>query len=155
EFVTFHQAYGYEEFVEGIRPVLDRGAAAEVRYELHDGVFKRIALRAAAEGLRLEATQPEFDELWDMLLSELGEEDGRVVKSRSVKTYWLEMNARGIIVVRGCAVDNDGNATPLAEAHQTASKENALLYWKHRAELGSEPDKLTYEKTTALFAREK
>ncbi|MXY20047.1 MAG: AAA domain-containing protein, partial [Dehalococcoidia bacterium] len=45
EFVTFHQSYGYEEFVEGLRPVLgDTGD--NVRYEMHEGVFKRIALRA-------------------------------------------------------------------------------------------------------------
>ena len=48
EFVTFHQAYGYEEFLEGLRPVLDGGDGKDVHYELHDGVFKRIALRAAA-----------------------------------------------------------------------------------------------------------
>ncbi len=51
EFVTFHQSYGYEEFVEGLRPVLDEDEGNDVRYQLHDGVFKRIALRAAAEGL--------------------------------------------------------------------------------------------------------
>ena len=45
EFVTFHQSYGYEEFVEGLRPVLgDTGD--NVRYKMHEGVFKRIALRA-------------------------------------------------------------------------------------------------------------
>lgn len=54
EFVTFHQAYGYEEFVEGIRPVLGQDAKQEVRYEVHAGAFKRIALRAMAEGLRGE-----------------------------------------------------------------------------------------------------
>lgn len=54
EFVTFHQAYGYEEFVEGIRPVLATDATGDVRYELHPGVFKRIALLAAADGLRSE-----------------------------------------------------------------------------------------------------
>ena len=46
EFVTFHQSYGYEEFVEGLRPVLDEDEGGDVRYELHDGIFKRIALRA-------------------------------------------------------------------------------------------------------------
>ena len=51
EMVTFHPSYGYEEFVEGLRPVLHADAGGEVRYELHPGVFKRIALRAAAEGL--------------------------------------------------------------------------------------------------------
>lgn len=51
EFVTFHQSYGYEEFVEGLRPVLGAGESKDVRYELHDGIFKRIAMRAAADGL--------------------------------------------------------------------------------------------------------
>ena len=50
EFVTFHQAYGYEEFVEGIRPVLDQAVDAQVRYEIHDGVFKRH--RPACSGRR-------------------------------------------------------------------------------------------------------
>lgn len=55
EFVTFHQSYGYEEFVEGLRPVITkRGkkrvadtetAAAsdgEVRYEIKQGAFLRL-----------------------------------------------------------------------------------------------------------------
>ena len=45
ELVTFHQNYDYEDFIEGIRPALnDRG---DIRYELHDGIFKRIAKRAS------------------------------------------------------------------------------------------------------------
>ena len=42
-FVTFHQNFAYEDFVEGIRPVLDK---ADLRYELRDGIFKRIAKAA-------------------------------------------------------------------------------------------------------------
>ena len=45
EFVTFHQSYGYEEFIEGLRPIL-KDDNQEIRYELHDGIFKRVALRA-------------------------------------------------------------------------------------------------------------
>jgi hypothetical protein len=42
-FVTFHQSYGYEEFVEGLRPILDtEDVAGEVRYEIRDGVFKKL-----------------------------------------------------------------------------------------------------------------
>jgi|GEM_PF-1824972 len=59
ELVTFHQAYGYEEFVEGIRPVLGQGADEGVRYELHEGVFKSIAMRAAAAGLKDDADSPD------------------------------------------------------------------------------------------------
>lgn len=57
EFVTFHQAYGYEEFVEGIRPVLNKNTDDQVHYEIHAGVFKRIALRAASEGLFTDKTE--------------------------------------------------------------------------------------------------
>ena len=45
EFVTFHQNYTYEDFIEGIRPVVDKGTK-ELRYELRDGIFKQIAERA-------------------------------------------------------------------------------------------------------------
>jgi len=46
-FVTFHQSYGYEEFVEGLRPVLDGGSeAGEIQYEIRSGVFKDLCRRA-------------------------------------------------------------------------------------------------------------
>ena len=47
EFVTFHQSFGYEEFVEGIRPLLgEDGQAQELLYEIKDGVFKHICSNA-------------------------------------------------------------------------------------------------------------
>lgn len=48
EFVTFHQAYSYEDFVEGIRPELDE-ESGELSYSPQDGVFRRICQRAAAD----------------------------------------------------------------------------------------------------------
>jgi hypothetical protein len=47
EFVTFHQSYSYEDFVEGLRPVSDAGG--NVRYEVKDGIFKRLCRRALAD----------------------------------------------------------------------------------------------------------
>lgn len=45
--VTFHQSYGYEEFVEGLRPVLgDDADGGEVRYEIRSGAFKELCRRA-------------------------------------------------------------------------------------------------------------
>lgn len=49
-FVTFHQSYGYEEFVEGLRPVLDGDAeSGEIQYEIRSGVFKDLCRRAWSE----------------------------------------------------------------------------------------------------------
>lgn len=47
-FITFHQSYGYEEFVEGIKPVVDseQGNSKEVEYEIKDGVFKELCGKA-------------------------------------------------------------------------------------------------------------
>ena len=44
-FVTFHQSYSYEEFVEGIRPSLDQDSQ-EVAYELRHGIFREICEKA-------------------------------------------------------------------------------------------------------------
>ena len=45
-FVTFHQSYGYEEFVEGLRPVAANSQGGGMRLRVKDGVLKRIAGRA-------------------------------------------------------------------------------------------------------------
>ena len=44
--VTFHQNFAYEDFVEGIRPVLDADTQG-LKYKLHEGLFKRIAEAAS------------------------------------------------------------------------------------------------------------
>ena len=57
-FITFHQSYGYEEFVEGLRPILqdDKNpvcgqndqatSTGDVRYEIRQGAFRVLCERA-------------------------------------------------------------------------------------------------------------
>ena len=61
EFVTFHQSYSYEDFVEGIRPTLDNKNVSkntksmeenkkDLKYTLYSGIFKDICERAEEKG---------------------------------------------------------------------------------------------------------
>lgn len=49
EFVTFHQSYAYEDFIEGIKPVMDDQYQGDIRYEIKDGVFKDLCKRASED----------------------------------------------------------------------------------------------------------
>jgi hypothetical protein len=51
-FITFHQSYSYEDFVEGIRPVMaeeDMEVDGNLGYKVQAGVFRDICRRAAAD----------------------------------------------------------------------------------------------------------
>ncbi|ECO3391190.1 AAA domain-containing protein [Campylobacter jejuni] len=48
-FTTFHQSYGYEEFIEGIKPDLDKqneNENSQIRYKIKDGIFKKLYKKA-------------------------------------------------------------------------------------------------------------
>lgn len=49
EFTTFHQSYGYEEFIEGIKPFVDsEEECSDIRYSIQPGIFKRFCEQACS-----------------------------------------------------------------------------------------------------------
>ncbi len=77
DMVTFHQSYNYEDFIEGIRPDLDDDGNGNIEYELSEGVFKKISIRADENRRQSEQAG---DESWD--IDELLEEYAQSIAKR-------------------------------------------------------------------------
>ncbi len=90
EFVTFHQSYGYEEFVEGIKASVESN---NIEYDIEHGIFKKLCEEA------LEKEGSNVDEKIEWLKKECSEFDGNPVEIdnfsityRGGKTFRVKLN---------------------------------------------------------------
>ncbi|MDE1348538.1 AAA family ATPase [Vibrio aestuarianus] len=77
-FVTFHQSFSYEDFVEGIKATTE---SKQVNYEIEDGIFKRMCESAAAKPI-IRAEQTHLDitsrKIWKMSLGDTAGDDAYI-----------------------------------------------------------------------------
>jgi len=84
DFVTFHQSFSYEEFIEGIRPVVtseeDSDTGNEIEYEISDGLFKKFSNRAETPidyGMSADLGIHKNPSIWKISLSGNGDNEIR------------------------------------------------------------------------------
>jgi len=66
-FTTFHQSISYEDFIEGIKPVVQ---SYQIIYKVIDGLFKRVCIAATASYFGIDdSNQQRFKKIIDNLLS--------------------------------------------------------------------------------------
>ena len=97
EFVTFHQSFSYEEFIEGLRPVLDEDGDGTARYEVRAGVLKKLAFHAMSGIIYYTGG---FDKIWNHLVSEIQRSEIKFIEHLAHFRYGVTADDKHIFGVR-------------------------------------------------------
>lgn len=96
EFITFHQNYSYEDFVQGLRP--DVEAKGQLSFERKDGIFKEIATKALYEFYKKskqqsqnkqETIELDFDEMYQEFVADLKTKSNASFKTSTGSDLYL------------------------------------------------------------------
>ena len=97
EFITFHQNYSYEDFIQGLRP--DTNSGGQLSFEKRDGIFKVIADRALKNVVESRKAPAErslemkFDAALELFIDALSENDGIFQITENCQVYEVEDDA--------------------------------------------------------------
>jgi hypothetical protein len=112
-FTTFHQSFGYEEFIEGIRPVVSAEENAEtgrdIEYEVHDGIFKSFCDKA---GTSVDLGIGKSPSVWKVSLEGTGDNPTRTecMDNNHIRIGW---DGYGETISDATDYSNDGGSTVL------------------------------------------
>ena len=95
-FTTFHQSYGYEEFIEGIRPVMEEDVdAGGLQYKVVPGIFKVFCEKAKEDKIQAPTLDiRETPVVWNVLLDGSGESElkTRCFENGYIKIGWADVD---------------------------------------------------------------
>lgn len=116
-FVTFHQSFAYEDFVEGLRANTDDDG--QLRYEVADGIFKTVCEAASARVTQKAPVTIDLNgrRIWKMSIGNSHKDDDYLFEEAVDNDYVL-LGWGGGIDFAGCK-----NRGDIAERFQKANKQ--------------------------------
>jgi len=118
-FTTFHQSFSYEEFIEGIRPVVfseeKTETGCEIEYEVHDGVFKAFCDKAGTpigSGTSVDLGIGKSPTVWKVSLEGTGDNPTRTecMENNHIRIGW---DSYGETITDATDYSKDGGSTVL------------------------------------------
>jgi len=97
EFITFHQNYSYEDFIQGLRPDIEN--AGNLTFERKDGVFKRIsdrALKNLIDSKKPNEVKRKFEEVFYEFISPLSEGEQIEIPMKTVSYFITSVGSKSI-----------------------------------------------------------
>ncbi len=111
-FVTFHQSFSYEDFVEGLKATTENN---QINYEIEDGIFKRLCESARAKPT-IKAVHDHVDingrKIWKMSLGDIAGDDAFIYQQCVDNGY--------VLLGYGYDIDftNAGNRKQVAQTYR-------------------------------------
>jgi len=118
-FTTFHQSFSYEEFIEGIRPVVfseeKTETGREIEYEVHDGIFKAFCDKAGTpigSGSSVDLGIGKNPTVWKVSLEGTGDNPTRTecMENNHIRIGW---DSYGETISDATDYSKDGGSTVL------------------------------------------
>lgn len=106
-FTTFHQNMTYEDFVEGIKPVVLNGG---ISYRVQPGIFKSLCDRINGSGIKAlsynaKNQESNFDKAFNQFLSKLKEilplidpKEPLIFKSRKMRARFIRVESENLVI---------------------------------------------------------
>ena len=107
EFITFHQSMSYEDFIEGIKPVDPNETGDFLKYEIKDGIFKRLCERAIRvpeiKASSFTITEEEFQNsnFYKMSLGDTSNPDDDQIYDWCIKNGYIALGRGDVIDFSG------------------------------------------------------